>query len=91
MFISCPFDVQSTPPIWKINGIDYTAVTLPSKLFSLTPGGLFINEVHECLNQTSYQCIDTSDDILQGKVSDIGVLTVTSSEICTGSFYHKAW
>ena len=84
MFISCPFEFRPTPSIWRINGIDFTAATINSTLYSLTPSGLFINVVLKCMNQTSYQCIDTSDDVLQEQVSEIGFLMVTSSEICPG-------
>ena len=88
MFIPCPFEFRPTPSIWRINGIDFTIATIPSDLYSVTPSGLFINTVLVCLNQTSYQCIDTSDDALQEQVSEIGFLTVTvtvtSNETCPG-------
>ena len=84
VFIPCPFEFRSTPSIWRINGTDYTASTLPS-IYRLAPSGLFINTVHRCLNQTSFQCIDTSSTSLQEELSDIGVLTVTGEEICNGT------
>ena len=84
VFMPCPFEFRPTPSIWKIGGKDYTATTIPS-IFSITPGGLFINTVHICLNQTSFQCIDTSDNALEEQLSDIGILTVvTSQDNCTG-------
>ena len=89
VFIPCPFEFHLTPSIWRINGIDFTTATIPSTLYSLTPGGLFINRVLVCMNQTSYQCIDTSDDVLQEQVSEIGYLTVTSIEIYPGIIVNK--
>ena len=83
VFIPCPFEFRSTPSIWRINGTDYTASTLPS-IYRLAPSGLLIKTVHRCLNQTSFQCIDTSSTSLREEVSDIGVLTVTGEEICKG-------
>ena len=83
VFIPCPFGFQPFPSIWKINGTEYFGATLPS-IFTQIPGGLFINTVHRCLNHTSFQCIDTSDDSLLGRESDIGFLTVTSPTACTG-------
>lgn len=83
VFIPCPFEFQPTPSIWRINGTDYTSATLPF-IYSLAPSGLFINTVHRCLNQTSFQCIDTSDSGLQGQKSSIGFLNVTSKEKCIG-------
>ena len=64
--------------------MDYTSSTLPS-IYSLSPGGLFINIVTSCLDQTSFQCIDTANDGLVGQGSSVGVLTVSNSqEICEG-------
>ena len=85
VFIPCPYETSSTPSIWRINGTDYTAATLPSR-YSLTPGGLFIKTVHICLDQVPFQCIDISGNSLQEDVSQVGVLTVISptGEICTG-------
>ena len=85
VFIPCPFEFRPTPSIWKIDGTYSTAATIPS-IYSITPGGLFINTVHVCLNQTSFQCIDTSNNALEEQVSDIGILTVTSEGNinCTG-------
>ena len=77
VFISCPFEFRSTPSVWRINGTDYTSATLPSPPFELNSNGLFIDMAHQCLNQTSFQCIDTSTDDLRGQESKIGVLTVT--------------
>ena len=80
----CPYYSQElAPPIWRINGTDYTSATLPS-IFSLDSNRLYISEVHKCLDQTSFQCIDTSDSGLQGRESNIGTLTVTlTSGGCT--------
>ena len=85
VFIPCPYETRSTSSIWRINGTDYTAVTLPS-MYSLTPGGLFIITIHICLDQVSFQCIDISSNSLQQDVSEVGVLTVISptGENCTG-------
>ena len=85
VFISCPYEFRPTPSIWKIDGTYYTAATIPS-IYSITSSGLFINTVHVCLNQTSFQCVDTSDNALEEQVSDIGILTVTSegNVNCTG-------
>lgn len=71
----------------RINGSDYTSTTLPS-LFSWSPNGLFITEVHRCLDQTSFQCINTSDSGLQGQESNVGTLTVTttSGEECISEY-----
>lgn len=80
IFIPCPFEFQSSPSIWRINDREYTSVTLPSIPFELRSGGLFIREAYECLNQTSFQCIDTSTYDLRGQESRIGVLTVTKSD-----------
>ena len=85
VFIPCPYISQElAPSIWRINGTDYTSTTLPV-LFLWSPNGFFITEVHRCLNQTSFQCIDTSDSGLQGQESSVGTLTVTttSGEGCT--------
>ena len=83
VFIPCQsFEFQPTPPIWRINGIDYTTATLPS-LFFHVPGGLFIRRVHRCLNGYTFQCIDTSGDGLVGRNSSIGTLIVTSPIPCT--------
>ena len=99
VFIPCPYiSRELAPSIWRINGTDYTSATLPS-LFSWSPSGLFISEVHRCLNQTSFQCIDTSDSGLQGRESSIGTLTVTitSGEGCTSehtkvsTYLHMIW
>lgn len=80
IFIPCPFEFQSSPSIWRINDKEYTSVTLPSSPFELSLNGyIFIEVVTSCLNQTSFQCIDTSSDDLRGRESRIGVLTVTSS------------
>ena len=59
-----------------------------ASIFSWSPNGLFITEVHRCLNQMSFQCIDTSDSGLQGQESSIGTLTVTttSGEGCTSEY-----
>ena len=83
MFIPCPFEFSPTPSIWRINGTDYTSSTLPS-IYSLSPGGLFINTVMSCLNQTSFQCIDTAGVGLVGQGSSVGTLTVTSQGTCEG-------
>ena len=62
-----------------------TLVQLYHHFFSWSHDGLYIKEVHRCLNQTSFQCIDTSDSGLRGQESDVGTLkvTVTSGEGCT--------
>ena len=83
VFIPCPFEFSPTPSLWRINGTDYTSSMLPS-IFSLSPGGLFINTVVSCLDQTSFQCIDTSGDGLVGQGSSVGVLTVTPQGTCKG-------
>ena len=89
-------------PIWipvisinlEDNGTEFFGATLPP-IFTQIPGGLFINTVNRCLNHTSFQCIDTSGEGLQGEVSDIGFLTVTSPSAipCTGeySYVYYAW
>ena len=77
VFIPCPFEFRPAPSIWRINGTDYTTATLPS-IYSWTPGGLFISVADPCLNQTSFQCIDTSYGGLQAQESSIGILTVAS-------------
>ena len=82
VFIPCSFERQSTAPVWRINGTDYTIATLPS-IYSLSPDGLFINSVDKCLDQTTFQCIYTSNSGLEGQKSSIGTLTVTSQEHCT--------
>ena len=84
VFFPCPFELQPTPPIWRINGTDYTVATLPS-IYSLSPSGLFVNRVDKCLDQTTFQCIDTSDSRLEGRESSVGTLRVTlnSQEQCT--------
>ena len=84
VFIPCPFEHRSTAPIWRINGTDYTIATLPS-IYSLSSSGLFINRVDKCLDQTTFQCIDTSDSRLEGQESSVGTLQVTlnSQEQCT--------
>lgn len=87
VFIPCPFEFRPAPSIWIINETDYTAATIASLNFTITPGGLFINTVTVCLNQTSFQCIDTSNNALEQEVSDVGILTVTPSQTirnCTG-------
>ena len=86
VIIPCPFETSSTRSIWRINGIDYTAATLPSA-YSLTPGGLVIITVDICLDQVSFQCIDISSNSLQAEMSQVGVLTVMSltDENCTGT------
>ena len=89
VFIPCPFEFRSTPSIWRIRGMEYTAATIPP-VYSITPGGLFINTVHVCMNQTSFQCIDTSDNALAEQLSDIGILTVSSQDTCAGKI-HQAW
>ena len=67
VFIPCPFEFRPAPPIWKIlNGTEYFDATLPS-IYTQTFGGLFIKIVHRCLNYTSFQCVDISDDTLQGE------------------------
>lgn len=88
VFIPCPFEFSSIPSIWRINGTDYTASTLPS-IYRLVPSGLFINTVHKCLNQVPFQCIDTSGTSLRPQLSLVGYLTVTGEEIChsTGENY----
>lgn len=83
VFIPCPFEFRPTPSTWRIDGTDYTAATIPS-IYSITPSGLFINTVHVCLNQTSFQCVDASNNALEEQVSDIGILTVVSENKCTG-------
>ena len=85
VFIPCPFEFRPAPSIWKIDRTYYTTATIPS-IYSITSSGLFINTVHVCLNQTSFQCVDTSDNALEEEVSDIGILTVTSegNVNCTG-------
>ena len=85
VFIPCPFEFRPAPSIWKINGTEYSSTTLPSAIYTQTAGGLFIKRVDKCLNQTSFQCIDTSFNSLQGEPSSIGYLTVTSQATCTGS------
>lgn len=64
--------------------MDYTSATLPS-IYYLVPSGLFIKKVYKCLNQTSFQCIDTSGSGLRGQESNVGTLTVatTSEAECT--------
>lgn len=89
VFIPCPFEFRPTPFIWRINGIDFTTATIPSTLYLLFTSGLFINTVLVCMNQTSFQCIDTSDDALQEQVSEIGYLTVISNEACPGIIVDK--
>ena len=86
VFIPCPFGFRPAPSIWKINGTEYFGATLPP-VFTQIPGGLFINRVNRCLNHTSFQCIDTSGESLQGEESDIGFLTVTSERGCAGEYY----
>ena len=75
MFIPCPFEHQSSPLIWRINRIEYLSVTLPP-LFISSANGLFVDVVHQCLDQTSFQCVDTSSNGLRGQESSIGTLTV---------------
>ena len=85
VFIPCPFIRRDlAPSIWRINETDYTSATLPS-IFIWSRDGLFIKEVHRCLNQTSFQCIDTSDSGFRERKSDVGTLkvTITSGEGCT--------
>ena len=62
-----------------------TLVQLYHQYFFWSRNGLFITEVHRCLNQTTFQCIDTSDSGLREQKSDVGTLTVTvtSGEGCT--------
>ena len=89
VFIPCPFEFRPSPSIWRINGTEYISATLPP-VYTQTSGGLFINRVDKCLNHTSFQCIDTSDDSLQGQESNIGFLTVTSQgKQCTGEPIYK--
>ena len=58
VFIPCPFgNIPSTPPVWRINGTDHTIATLPL-IYSIDPSGIYINEVHKCMDQTSFQCVD---------------------------------
>ena len=83
VFIPCPFEFQPTPSLWMINKTAYSSATLPS-LFTLNPGGLLIKTVHRCLDQTSFQCIDTSSNSLAGRKSSVAILTVLSRETCTG-------
>ena len=85
IFIPCPFESQFIPSIWRINGIDYISATLPS-IYTLAPSGLSIKEVHKCLDQTSFQCIDVSGSGLGGQESNVGTLTViaTSGAECMG-------
>ena len=75
VFIPCPFEFQPTPSLWMINRTAYSSATLPS-LFTLNPGGLLIKIVHRCLDQTSFQCIDTSSNSLAGQKSMCSVLTL---------------
>lgn len=84
VFIPCPYiSRELAPSIWRINETEYTSATLPS-IFSLDSDGLFINMVHRCLDQTSFQCIDTSERGLQWRESSIGTLSVTpTSGGCT--------
>ena len=84
VFIPCPFEFQPTPSLWMINKTAYSSATLPS-LFTLNPGGLLIKIVHRCLDQTSFQCIDTSSNSLAGLKSSVAILTVLSREACTGT------
>ena len=72
MFIPCPFE----PSVWRIDERDYISATLPS-LYLWTPSGLIIKKIYTCLDQSSFQCIDTSKNGLTGiRESDIGTLTV---------------
>ena len=77
VFIPCPYASRNlAPSIWRMNGTEYTSATLPS-IFSLDSDGLFITATHRCLDQTVFQCIDTSERGLQWRESSIGTLTVT--------------
>ena len=67
IFIPCPFGFWSSPSIWKIDDKEYTSVTLPSPPFELSSSGLFIDAAYRYLNQTSFQCIDTSHIGLRGE------------------------
>ena len=81
VFIPCPYEFSTAPVIWRINGTDYSSYTLPS-MYLLTPGGIFIRKVTHCFDQTSFQCIDTSNDGIVGQGSSVGVLTVVPSGSC---------
>ena len=70
VFIPCPFEFQPTPSLWMINKTSYSSATLPL-LFSLNPSGLLIKIIHRCLDQTSFQCIDTSSNSLAGQKSSV--------------------
>lgn len=84
MFIPCPFEFQPSPPVWRIGGIDFTSSTLPS-IFTLDPGGIYINNVTACLNGLTFQCIDTSGAGLLGRGSLTGILTVQPpGQVCGG-------
>ncbi len=84
VFIPCPYASRYfAPSIWRINGTEYTSATLPP-IFSLGSNGLYIDEVHKCLDQTSFQCIDTSESGLQWQESSIGTLSVKLTSVgCT--------
>ena len=76
VFIPCPFE----PVIWRINGRDFISATLPP-LYLWTPNGLIIKKVYACMDQSSFQCIDTPKNSLTGiRESDIGTLTVLPRE-----------
>jgi hypothetical protein len=81
VFIPCPYKFSNAPVIWRINGTDYSSYTLPS-MYLLTPAGIFIKKVTNCFDQTSFQCIDTSNDGIVGQGSSIGVLTVVPPGPC---------
>ena len=76
IFIPCPFGFRSSPSIWRINNREYTSVTLPSPPFEQSSSGIFIEAAYRCLNDTSFQCFDTSNDDLRGENSSVGILTV---------------
>ena len=86
VFIPCPFEFRPAPSLWRIDGTVYFSTTLP-QIYTQTAGGLFINRVDRCLNYTSFQCIDISDNRLQGQESSIGylIVTVMSEGVCAST------
>ena len=66
------------PLIWEINGIVYESSNLPDT-FQLGTGGLFVNEIKQHMNNTSFRCYYPKQEntvILQR--SSVGFLTVRS-------------
>lgn len=81
-FINCyiPTDADYSI-IWNINGTYYNPTELPSN-YVLKPDGLKILRVSESLNETTYQCLIESDDLLGEAFffSGIGKITVLPNE-----------